>query len=206
MSRFGGVVWDLFYLGRAPWDMGAPRPDLAHLVESGELEPCRAMDLGCGTGHNVIYLAEQGFDATGVDISSRAITKARREAQAGGVSPTFQVADVTGLAGIDGPFDLVLDYGCLHSLVGERAREAYVRTVLRLTRPGSRFVLTGFVSDPQSRFRFIPIALETGEVERRFGGEFDIEDRVVMPGGIRMVLYSTEIHRYRMKRKKRREN
>ncbi|TEU13475.1 MAG: class I SAM-dependent methyltransferase [Anaerolineales bacterium] len=109
-------LWDLAYLWRAPWDIGGPRPELVRLVEDSKLEPCRAIDLGCGIGENVIYLAQQGFDASGVDISPRGIAKARRKAQAAGVSPTFLVSDVTNLAGIKGPFDLLVDNGCLHSL------------------------------------------------------------------------------------------
>jgi 2-polyprenyl-3-methyl-5-hydroxy-6-metoxy-1,4-benzoquinol methylase len=120
-------------------------------------------------------LAQQGFDATGVDISARAIATARRKADAAGVAPTFLVGDVTDLTGVEGPFDLVLDYGCLHSLVREPDREAYVRTLLRLTRPGSRFMLTSFVRSPRGRFWLLPIMLQPGEAERRFGGYFEIE-------------------------------
>ena len=76
-----------------------PRPELVRLVEMGELEPSRAIDLGCGTVENVIYLARQGFDATGVDVSSRAIAKARRKARAARVSATFFQGDVTDLCG-----------------------------------------------------------------------------------------------------------
>lgn len=41
---------------RAPWDIGA-REELVSLVERGCIKPCRAIDLGCGTGANAIYLA-----------------------------------------------------------------------------------------------------------------------------------------------------
>ena len=50
----------------APWEIG-PRQELVELVEKGNLTPCRAIDLGCGTGANAIFLAQQGFDTTGVD-------------------------------------------------------------------------------------------------------------------------------------------
>ena len=59
-----GRLWDLAYVWRSPWDIGGPRAELVRLVGSGELQPCRAIDLGCGAGENVIYLAQQGFDAT----------------------------------------------------------------------------------------------------------------------------------------------
>ncbi len=125
-----GRLWNLAYLGWAPWDIGGPRPELVHLVKSGKLKPCRAIDLGCGTGENVIYLAQQDFDVIGADISSRAIAKARRKAQAARVSPTFITGDMTNLTGVEGPFDLVVDSGCLHSLFSSTAREGYVQTLL----------------------------------------------------------------------------
>jgi SAM-dependent methyltransferase len=175
-----GRLWNLCYLWRAPWDIGGPRPELVPLVESGEITSCRAIDLGCGTGDNVIYLAQQGFDASGVDISPRAIAKARRKAQVVGVSPTFLVGDVTDLTRVEGPFDLVVDNGCLHSLFSSAAREAYVQTLLRLTRPGSRYWLRCFVR----RGRFgSGGTVAPGEVERRFGEEFDIEALKALPPG-----------------------
>jgi SAM-dependent methyltransferase len=150
-------------------------------MESGKLEPCRAIDLGCGIGENVIYLAQQGFEVTGVDISPRAIAKARRKAQAAGVSPTFLVGDVTNLTGVEGPFDLVVDNGCLHSLF-RSAREGYVRTLLRLTRPGSRYFLRCFVRNSQQRFSLG--LMRPGEVEHRFSREFDIETIRALPPGL----------------------
>jgi len=159
-------------------------------VESGKLKPCRSIDLGCGIGENVIYLAKQGFDTGGVDISSRAIAKARHKAQAARVSPSFVVDDVSNLSGIEGPFDLVVDNGCLHSLV-QRWREGYVRAVLRLTHPDSWYLLRCFLRDPEKPLGlFQPIQLwvaaffdlfglrgmvKPGEVEGRFGEEFDID-------------------------------
>jgi SAM-dependent methyltransferase len=173
-------LWDLAYLWRAPWDIGGPRPELVRLVESGEITPCRAIDLGCGIGENVIYLAQQGFNATGADISPRAIAKARRQAQAVGVSPTFLVGDVTDLTKVEGPFDLVVDNGCLHSLFSSAAREDYMRTMLRLTRPGSRYFLRCFVR----RGRFGSGGeVAPGEVERRFSQQFDIESLGALPPG-----------------------
>ncbi len=52
---------------RAPWEIG-PREEQVGLVEDGALTPCRAVDLGCGTGANAIFLAQHGFEVTGVDF------------------------------------------------------------------------------------------------------------------------------------------
>jgi SAM-dependent methyltransferase len=180
-----GRLWNLCYLGRAPWDIGGPRPELVRLVESGKLGPCRAIDLGCGIGENVVYLTRQGFQVTGVDISPRAIAKARRKAQAAGVSPTLLVADVTNLTGVEGPFELAVDNGCLHSLLVSAARHKYVGTVLRLTYPGSRYFLRCFVKDPRKRFSSLVFGrMEPDEAEQRFGGEFHIQGLEPLPPGL----------------------
>jgi SAM-dependent methyltransferase len=168
-------VYDLLYRSGAPWDMGKPRPEVVQMVESGQSKPCRAIDLGCGTGDNVIYLAQEGFDAVGVDLSSRAIIQARAKAREAGVSPTFLVGDVTDLKGVDGPFDLVLDYGCLGCVIGMSARERYAHTLADLTAPGAIFILLNFAQDPDSRFNMIPNILQPGEAERLFGDNFDID-------------------------------
>ena len=193
-------LWNLGYLGRAPWDIGGPRPELVRLVEIGKLQPCKAIDLGCGIGENVIYLTQQGFEATGTDISSRAIAKARRKAEMAKVSPTFLVGDVTDLAGVKGPFDLVVDNGCFHSLFSSAAKEGYVRTLLRLTQPSSRYFLRCFVKDPRQRFR-PPGLMEPGEVERYFSEEFGIEILEPLPPGLDSFRPVALDHVYLMSRK-----
>jgi SAM-dependent methyltransferase len=127
-----------------------------------ELPPGRALDLGCGTGTNVLYLAQHGWFATGVDASSTAIESARRKADwiAGA---TFVEGDVTRLShlGVDGPFDLVLDIGCYDGLPADR-RDAYAQEVGRVARPGARFLV--FASGPGLRW---PVRRRTGEPENR---------------------------------------
>jgi SAM-dependent methyltransferase len=168
-------VYDLLYRGGAPWEMEKPRPELMQMVESGRLEPCRAIDLDCGTGDNVIYLAQHGFDAVGVDLSPRAIAQARDKARMAGVSPTFVAGDVTDLKEVTGPFDLVLDYGCLGCIIGMPAREKYANTLSRLTRAGSSYILLNFAHNPDRSFSLVPNVLQPGEVDRLFGEAFEIE-------------------------------
>jgi SAM-dependent methyltransferase len=172
--KFWGWVYDLIYSGRAPWEMGGPRPDLVKLVENGTLHPSPAIDLGCGTGDNVIYLARHGFSSIGVDISALAINQARVKAHDAGVQARFLVGDVTEFAEMGGPFDLVLDYGCLGCILGTPARKRYVQSLLRLTRAGSIYILLNFTRSPDAFFNLIPNVLSSGEAERLLGSHFEV--------------------------------
>lgn len=126
---------------RPPWDTGVTPPELERFVTSHP--PGRALDLGCGTGTNVVYLARHGWDAAGVDFAGRAIAKARRRAREAGVAAEFRVGDVTRLGFLAGPFDLAVDIGCGHSLpVSDRV--SYGAEVGRLVRPGGTFLLYAF--------------------------------------------------------------
>jgi SAM-dependent methyltransferase len=66
----------------------------------------RALDIACGTGRNALYLAEQGFDVTGVDISEVAIERASIETESRGLGVEFLVADLDHYVP-EGSFDLI---------------------------------------------------------------------------------------------------
>jgi SAM-dependent methyltransferase len=139
MRRLLFSVW--YWLpGRRRWDTGVSPPELERFV--GSHPPGRALDLGCGTGTNVVYLARHGWQALGIDFAARAVAKARRRARDAGVVATFLVGDVTRLE-VAGPFDLALDLGCLHS-IPESGRAGYAAGLARAVRPGGTFLLYAF--------------------------------------------------------------
>jgi SAM-dependent methyltransferase len=118
-----------YLFGFKPWDSGVPPPELVSVVEGKDsLAPGKALDLGCGTGTNCVYLAQHGWKANGVDFVPRAIRAARRKAAAARVSPRFVVGDVTRMTELDvgAGYDLVLHIGCFHS-IPDAGRDAYVR-------------------------------------------------------------------------------
>ena len=170
---FYEVVYRFF---RAPWELGA-RSELVSLVESGRVKPCRAIDLGCGTGANAIYLAQRGFQVTGVDYAAAAIEKARARAAEAGVQVDFVQDDLTDLRQVRGRFDFLLDYGVLDDMRAPR-REPYLQSVLALAAPGSQYLLWGFEYPLRWWERFLPfydIPFEAGEIDRRFGPYFEVE-------------------------------
>jgi SAM-dependent methyltransferase len=139
--------WYRYLLGDLPWDSGITPPEIVALIEKDGLAPGRAIDLGCGTGTNVVYLADHGWQATGVDFIGRAIRRARRKARRAGVAPRtrFIRGDLTRLSPSDlgDSFDLAVDIGCCHALPLS-GRAHYARSVRSLVRPGGLFMLYAF--------------------------------------------------------------
>jgi cyclopropane fatty-acyl-phospholipid synthase-like methyltransferase len=138
------LFWLAYVRQHTPWDTNITPPELVRTIEGpNHLAPGRALDLGCGTGTNVIYLAQHGWDAVGVDFVSKAVRQARDKARTAGVSVRFFAGDVTRLAdieGLAGRFDLVVDIGCLHSL-SPADRKPYAEGLMERMRPGATFIL-----------------------------------------------------------------
>lgn len=135
-SRLSFIFW---YLRRPPWDSGITPPELYDYIQNHP--PGRALDLGCGTGTNVITLAQHGWQVTGVDFVPRAIAQARRKIEHAGIRAELRVGDVTRLDGLTGPFDLALDIGCFHSVEN---KTAYLDGLTRLLVPGGHWLMYGF--------------------------------------------------------------
>jgi cyclopropane fatty-acyl-phospholipid synthase-like methyltransferase len=165
----GRWYFELRYLfTHPPWDTGVTPPEVVEQIESGDLEPGRALDLGCGTGTNCIYLAQYGWQASGVDISSLAVWQARRKARRAGVDCTFHQTDVTALDFLTEPFDLALDIGCLHS-IPPSSRERYASGVVRLVRSGGLYMLYAFTPRSQR------IGIHPEQVRQLFDTTFALE-------------------------------
>lgn len=164
----------MYRLGRVPWDTGVTPPEVKAIFDAVPAPPRgRALDLGCGTGTNALYLAERGWEVVGVDFSSIAVEAAEVKLRSAGVSGVrFLQSDVTRLteAGIEGLVDFILDIGCFHGVPLGR-RSAYVREVSRLARPGATLLIFAFGAAahipgrPRTRER---------EIRRRFGGSFEL--------------------------------
>ena len=142
MSWIRHLYFWLFYLREPPWDTQVSPPELREFI--AHHPPGRALDLGCGTGTNVITLAQKGWQVTGVDYVARALNQAKDKVRLAGVNADFLLDDVTKLMKISGIFDLILDIGCYHSLDAKEKR-AYVRNLEQLTFPGSFYLLYGFL-------------------------------------------------------------
>jgi SAM-dependent methyltransferase len=142
MLRF--LNFNLWYIVRPPWDSGISPPELLEFI--ADHPPGYAIDIGCGTGTNVITLAKNGWSVTGIDFVPRAIQIAKRKAYKANVSPVLSVGDVTNLKQISGQFDLALDMGCFH---GVKDRVAYLKELKHVLAPGGYWLIYGIFKSDQ---------------------------------------------------------
>lgn len=95
-----------------------------------------------------MWLAQQGFEVTAIDLAPLAVEQAEQRAHAAGVKVHFVVADVLHLPDVDGPFAFVFDRGCYH-VVRRNALEHYAPAVARQMASGGRgLILAGNAREP----------------------------------------------------------
>lgn len=138
-AMFGGTV---------PWSLGQPQPEIAALIEAGQVRG-RVLDAGCGEAALSLDLAARGFTTVGIDLSDAAIEAARAQAERRGLTTAgFEVADITDLHGYDGRFDTIIDSALFHSMPVE-LRDGYQRSMVRAAAPAARYFVLVF--DSQGR-------------------------------------------------------
>ena len=164
--------WDEAYAAStpAPWDIGRPQPAFVRLAEQGLLAG-RVLDSGCGTGEQTLLAAAHGADAMGVDVSGRAIQRARDKAAERGLVARFEVGDALHLGGLGLTFDAIIDSGVFH-VFDDEDRARYVASLASVLRPG-RALLPDLLQRPSARGpRAAPG--EPGRIERRFPPRVDV--------------------------------
>jgi 2-polyprenyl-3-methyl-5-hydroxy-6-metoxy-1,4-benzoquinol methylase len=136
--------WESVYLkpiSEIPWEIVEPPVELSQLIDGRMVIQGRALDIGCGTGNYSIYLAEKGFEVTGVDISGKAISIATERARGKRLEIHFIEADVLRLEdSVEGAFDFILDYSILHHIPLEHTKR-YAEQFTRLLSKGGKLLL-----------------------------------------------------------------
>lgn len=128
------------YAGAQQLWSGNPNSTLVDFAE--KLEPGRAFDVGCGEGADVVWLATNGWQVTGIDLSPTAISRARNALHDAGATGRVMVADAIVFDAE--PFDLVsVQYGQLPRTAEMVSRmESWVR-------PGGYLLFVHHVLDPE---------------------------------------------------------
>jgi SAM-dependent methyltransferase len=174
-----GLQFNLRYLGTPPWDTGISPPELLEVIASAP--PGRALDLGCGTGTNLLTLAEQGWTVTGVDLALLSVLKARRKLRKAHQPARIFQGDVGTELLPNQQFDLILDMGCFHNLSPE-GRDHYRANLRRWLAPGGIYLVyahrkrfdRAFHGVDEGDFEafgsFLPLTWRRDDAERRPDG------------------------------------
>jgi SAM-dependent methyltransferase len=166
-------------IGLNPSLAAADIPDgwlVEHVEGEHRLPPGRALDLGCGAGRNTLYLARQGWDATGIDMISRAIDKARSRAVDDAAKARFLQGDVTKLGDLeigDG-YTLINDSGCYYG-ISDSQRDGYAAGVTQVAAPDAVLLMAGCTKVPG----LIP-GISEEDLRRRFSG-WELRSSAVVP-------------------------
>lgn len=135
----------LYRFGITPWDGEEVPEPLRDLVARRDGAAGRALDIGCGTGRDAVFLAERGWSVTGVDNVQQPLEAARERARSAGVNVTWVDGDVAKLDALaigDG-YDLLLDRGCFHGL-SDSDRASCATGMTAVASPGASLLLFAF--------------------------------------------------------------
>jgi SAM-dependent methyltransferase len=179
------ISWEDAYKTRPPWDIGRPQPAFVELIQAGELNMGKLLDVGCGTGENALYLAEEGFSVVGVDLSTRAIDAAKAKASERKLKVDFILANALSLDLKNGYFDDAIDSGLFHTF-NDVDRIAFARQIARVLKTGGRYFMLCF-SDKEPTNWGGPRRITREEIETTFSPLFNINY-------IKDAYFATRIH------------
>ena len=157
------------------------------MVQDTPIAPCDVLDIGCGTGNNVIWLQQQGFNAIGVDSTEIAIERARKKASEAKVDCAFYVLDFLRDTIPGAPFDFILDRGCFHHFLEYDKLDQFAEKVDLVLKDGGLWLaLTGNADEtrqgpgpPQLSARQIVNAVEPYfEILSLVANHFDTDQQV----------------------------
>ena len=158
------IKWDERYKGEEYFFSLSPSRFLADSFElvSSLVPGRRALDLACGEGRNSIYLAQNGFEVTAVDISGLGLERGRKRALELGVFVDFIQADLDQWRP-PGSYHLILNFNFL--------MRPLIPWMLESLSPGGVVVMETILDAPglQGEHRK-DYLLQPGELERLFGG------------------------------------
>ncbi len=118
-----------------------PSPYLAANIEfiKSRVPGRKALDIACGEGRNSIFLAAEGFEVTGLDISEAGLVKSREWAARENLRIDFRIQDLEGYE-FSETFDLIINFNFL-------LRDLIPKSVAALN-PGGILVFDSILDSP----------------------------------------------------------
>jgi 2-polyprenyl-3-methyl-5-hydroxy-6-metoxy-1,4-benzoquinol methylase len=167
------LPYEAFYrigLHRVTWHRDDPMPEVVEWHGAGKLTGASALEVGAGAASNALWLARQGFSATAVDFSPRAVKLARDRGAREHVALHTRLVDVTRGDRALGRFDVIIDRECLQDLKHPVQRSRYAHNVRTWMADGAALVIATWVyrNGVEERRRFPTARLADAEVPRLF--------------------------------------
>lgn len=177
----GQVAWD-----KGEYDKFDMLPLVQRLLKEASFDSVApsALDLGCGTGALAIYLAGHGFIVTGLDVSSVAIAKAKKQAALQNVAIEFHVADICRTKLPNESFDVITDNHFLHCIVFEEERRNTLRKICCALKTGGEYWIESMVGHPDMKPRPEWNLDSEGITWAIAGGNMDTADCVTRNGEV----------------------
>lgn len=183
----GATGWDTPDIVRRNIALLQRRLEKPYLPRQGRL-----LELGCGAGNISLWLAQQGYEVSGIDIAPTAVAWAQEKAAQQGINADFRVGNVCDMiAYADASFDIVLDGHCLHCIIGEdRAR--FFAEARRVLKPGGYLLILTMCNDPGGDpvpewYDPVSRCQVYGDIVVRYFGEPDVLQQEIVTAGFRIV-------------------
>ncbi|MBI3290797.1 class I SAM-dependent methyltransferase [Candidatus Falkowbacteria bacterium] len=87
--------------------------DVVSLVNTYLNKKGKVLEIGCGTGNNLVFFSENGWDTYGIDINKKAVDYAHKLLKSKNLEANIKIGNAEDLPYKDKKFDLVLDRACL---------------------------------------------------------------------------------------------
>ncbi|MFH0955771.1 MAG: class I SAM-dependent methyltransferase [Candidatus Falkowbacteria bacterium] len=102
----------------------------------------KVLDLGCGTGRHVVYLAKKGFDVYGMDIAEEGISQAKQWLKSGELNANLKIGSIyKRLSYKNNFFDAVISTQTIHHQRLENIRKT-IHEISRILKKGGFIFIT----------------------------------------------------------------
>jgi SAM-dependent methyltransferase len=164
----------MYRLGLAPWERREIAQSWRPMLDGPDAPvPGRALDVGCGSGRDAVFLATRGWQVTAVEVVEKALATAKRRAAEEGVDVEWVRANVAelGRLGLEPGYNLLYDFGCIQGLP-DPARRGAAAGLTELAAPGATLLLLAFKA---GRRLILPRGMDKDDIVALLGDGWELQ-------------------------------